>query len=271
MANEDDDVPLAALAAKGPLKTPKLDDDTPLISLAKSVVPAAVKKQPAAAKRASVGGGKPKPKAAGKRRDSSSSSSTSSSSSSSDAPLKKKKAVVKRIQTEDNIGDEDNKVSKRARNIKQEVVARLLCRWWFSKPYQVCEWPPQEETWYEQALAKKNLRKVTIQEWEWTPEEVDGCRKVYELSQFRGLFRDSKGELIDMRPKETCPCYSNFIMKDLTVLCDMLLTAYQNQLKELKAHGKFDVDKTEKDIQSSITWVQDVQARARTNMAALQK
>jgi len=272
MAMADDDVPLAALAAKGPLKTPKLDDDTPLASLAKSVMPAATKKpgQIVPAKRASVGGTKSKPKGAGKRRDSSSSSTSSDSSSSSSGPRKKKgqqrKPAMKRSQTEENMGDEeDNKVSKKKRTHKEDIVAQLLCRWWYSQPYQVCEWPPQEETWYLQELAKKNLRKVTIQEWEWTAEEIDGRRKVYELSQFRGLFRDSKGELIDMRPKETCPCFNNFMAKDLTVLCDMLLTAYENQLKELREKGQYEIEKTTNMIKTKMAEAQHIQAQARLN------
>lgn len=165
--------------------------------------------------------------------------------------------------------DEDaaaNKVSKKARTIKEDVVAQLLCRWWFSAPYQANDWPPQEESWYQQELAKRKLRKVTIQEWEWLPEEdSNGCKKVYELSQFRGVFRNSVGDLIDMRPKDTCPCYNNFMQKDMLVLCDMLLSAYTNQLKELHAKSKYSVEQTANSIKLAMTKIQDIQAKARDN------
>ena len=32
------------------------------------------------------------------------------------------------------------------------------------------------------------------------PEEVKGLRKVYEIDNYRGVFKDSKGTTYDLRP-----------------------------------------------------------------------
>lgn len=177
-----------------------------------------------------------------------------------------KKGAIKRKQTTDDM-DEDqsnNLVRKKTRSIKEDVVAQLLCRWWFSAPYKANDWPPQEESWYIKELEKKKLRKVEIPEWDWVPEEdVNGLRKVYELSQFRGLFRNSAGELVDMRPKETCPCFTNFMQKDMIILCDMLMSAYENQMKELLEKSKYDVKNVADRLKVAMTKIRDIQSKAR--------
>jgi hypothetical protein len=97
------------------------------------------------------------------------------------------------------------------------------------------DWPPNDPAYYEAELTKRKFRKVKIEEWEWVPEEdKDGFKKVYELTQFRGLYRASSGELVDCRPQDTCPCYINLIKKDICDLYDMLVKAYEGQIDDLK-------------------------------------
>jgi len=147
-----------------------------------------------------------------------------------------KGALMKKQSMDPDPGNDDGggAVKSRQRSAKEDVIAQLLCRWWYSEPYLGKDWPPQEESFYAERLEKGSMRRVTMQEWEWLPEVDDaGRRKVYELSQFRGVFRNSAGDIVDLRPKETCPCLNNFLQKDLGTLCQMLLSAYRNQLKDL--------------------------------------
>jgi len=128
-------------------------------------------------------------------------------------------------------------------------VAQLLCRWWYALP----DWPPSDEKYYEAELRKRSFRKVKVEEWEWTPvEDEKGRKKVYELSQFRGVFRCSSGDLVDCRPKESCPCYANFMKKDIAELWALLVKAYEGQLVALKT-SKYNETKTAQDIKVALT------------------
>mmetsp|Transcript_44543 Transcript_44543/g.111912 ORF Transcript_44543/g.111912 Transcript_44543/m.111912 type:complete len:286 (-) Transcript_44543:55-912(-) len=271
----DEDTPLSVLAAAPRLPARKVDDDTPLSVLALGstakngtvakkgidAVVAAPPKKPGA-----------KASAAGKKRPRRESPTSSSSSYSSDSdsddrgllPARSRKAVskseklkmLKKRATEDMLWEEDAPYKKKDRSNKENLVASLLCRWWYCDEYINNDWPPQEEEYYQAELRRQKLRKVTIQEWEWLPEEDEqGRRKVYELSEFRGLFRNSSGDLIDLRPKETCPCYNNFMKKDNATLCRMLISAYKNQLKDLLENCRYRTDKLAKDLKASITKV----------------
>jgi hypothetical protein len=43
------------------------------------------------------------------------------------------------------------------------------------------------------------------------PEEDNfGLRKVCEIENFRGIFRDTQGKNFDLRPKDICPSLNNF-------------------------------------------------------------
>jgi len=144
-------------------------------------------------------------------------------------------------------------VQKRQRSVKEQVVAELLCRWWYALP----DWPPTDEEYYQAELAKRSLRKVPIEKWEWEPEEdKQGRKKVYELSQFRGLMRSSQGALIDLRPKDTCPCYANFMKKEVPELYELLVTAYETQLKDL-ANSKNDEKQFEQELKVKLTSVRE--------------
>ncbi|CAE8582863.1 unnamed protein product [Polarella glacialis] len=204
--------------------------------------------------------------------DDESSSNSDSSSSDSDssseeggggAPKKKKITQGKRLAsfkkkqssgdvTADKGEEEDTEqyvVNTRVRTPKMQAVADLLCRWWYVLP----DWPPQDQAFYQPELEKRKLRQVTITEWEWVPEEDShGRRKVYELSQFRGLFRDSTGNLHDLRPQETCPCFANMMKKELPDILDLLVTAYENQLKDLEK-STYNEEKLKKDLLVKLT------------------
>lgn len=273
---DDDDAPLATLAKPGPVKTPiskppatpksssakpppKFDDDTPLVALAGPNK-----------NRASTG--KPKPKTPGGKdqkassgsSDSSSSSSGSSSGSDSDQPLDKKfkasvpKRPLKRVKTGDDDDEQNVITNKRSRSVKEQVVCDVLCRWW----YVFDPWPPQEDEYYAEELRKRHLRKILVQDWEWVPDEdAQGFRKVYELSQYRGLFRDSEGNLIDLRPQETCPCYTNLMKRDLPDLYHCLAIAYENQIKDLE-NSLYVETHLENTLKAALTKTRDKLAQA---------
>lgn len=268
---DDDEVSLATLASKPP-KT--IDDNASLASLVAPrkpagapAKPARVSKPGAPAPSPQAGAAPGKGKGKGKRKKpdsgSSSSSSSSSSSDSDDAkplrkgPMKARASVAKKVKKlaqggtgdgEEETFDHGGAVKKKERMPKEDVVATLLCRWWYVLP----DWPPQEESYYQARLSEQNLKKVHIQEWEWLEDQdKDGKWKVYELSQFRGVFRGAKGELIDLRPKETCPCFKNFMTWDMVKLYGLVVKAYEKQLEDLK-NSKYKEVKLEAQLKADL-------------------
>lgn len=263
----DDDAPLAALVP------PTVDDDAPLTTLNTDVKTVTVEDDApltdlTSPANVAKGKGKGKGKFKGKRKDSSSSSSSDSDSSSSDSgkPLRKekpkafakvkakaKRSVKRRVSIESAPGEEamdeeeeqeDQRPTKKTlRNAKEVVVAELLCRWWYVFP----DWPPDDKEYYLKKLDSLGYRQVSIQEWEWVPEEENGKKKAYPMSQFRGCFRTQDGALVDCRPRDTCPCYTNMMQKDMTTLLGFLVKAYEKQLAELQEHegsraGAFEIE-----------------------------
>jgi hypothetical protein len=259
----DDDAPLTALA-------PPVDDDAPLTTLKTEVKTVAVEDDApltALTPPANVAKGKGKGKFKGKRKGSSSSSSSDSDTSSSDSakPLRKEKpkakakvkakarAVKRRVSMDSAPGEEamdeeeeqeDQRPTKKTlRSPKEMVVAELLCRWWYVFP----DWPPDDKEFYQKELDRLGYRQVRIEEWEWVPEEVDGKKKAYAMSQFRGCYRTQDGTLVDCRPRDTCPCYTTMMQKDMTTLLGLLVKAYEGQLAELQEHegpqtGTFEIE-----------------------------
>lgn len=273
----DDDAPLSEL------KTMQFDDDMPLASLATSTPQKPSKAATAKGKGKGGAKGKAKVKAAAKRsvKESSSSSSSSSGSDSDSSEggegeqkpkkvkvndqakrmqlLKKKRKEAMGETAEDEDADEDiedaanNVVKKRDRTTKQQAVSDLLCRWWYVLP----DWPPNNKDFYAPRLEERKLRQVTIQEWEWVDDKDSrGFAKVYQLSQFPGVFRDSHGQMIDLRPQEDCPCYANFMKKDLSELYDLLAKAYAAQLQELET-SRYNEDKLKKELTVALNRVKD--------------
>jgi len=64
--------------------------------------------------------------------------------------------------------------------------------------------------------------------------------KVHEISSYTGLYKNSKGEVFDLRPRDTCPCYETLKVKSILDLCEMLVTALRNQSTELEKTERCD-------------------------------
>jgi hypothetical protein len=117
------------------------------------------------------------------------------------------------------------------RDAKQKLVATLLCRWWYVLP----PWPPEDYK-YDDALAHRNLRRVSVNNFHNEAEfDERGFQNVYELTHFRGLFRAANGTLFDLRPIEGRPSYDQLMLKSKPELYRLLIAAYDAQLQELLA------------------------------------
>ncbi len=90
-------------------------------------------------------------------------------------------------------------------------------------------WPPREFD-YGRALAKLGYREVPIADWITVPElDDDKLAKVYQLTQFRGVFRNSNQEMLDMRPKNSCPCFANLQKQPIEKLLAFAVRAYDDR------------------------------------------
>ncbi|KAF8818528.1 hypothetical protein IE077_004331 [Cardiosporidium cionae] len=116
------------------------------------------------------------------------------------------------------------------RSRKEKLVSQLLVRWWYAFP----QWLSFDKE-YSKELSQKELKCVSLEEWE-DLEDLDenGFTKVYEISGFPGVFRDPQGNSIDVRDKDTCPSYSNFMKKSELQLLTLIQEALVNQLDKLK-------------------------------------
>lgn len=124
-----------------------------------------------------------------------------------------------------------SKTIPKERSPKQALVAQLLCRWWYALP----PWPP-EDLDCEAALQARGMRCVAVEAFHTEPE-VDECgrQRVFALANWQGLFRDSNGNLIDVRPVEGRPSYDQLMLKSKPELHRLLVTAFERQLEELEA------------------------------------
>lgn len=115
------------------------------------------------------------------------------------------------------------------RDARQRLVAQLLCRWWWAMP----PWPPENFD-CDAELTRLRFRRVSTLTFDREPElDEKGFRKAYELEQFRGCFRTSSGELLDVRPKEGRPSYDQLMLKTTPDLYRLLIAAFDGQLMEL--------------------------------------
>ncbi|VEV55647.1 conserved Plasmodium protein, unknown function [Plasmodium vinckei vinckei] len=155
-------------------------------------------------------------------------------------------------------------VEKKKKKIqKKKLVAQLLTRWWYVLP----DWPiPYYD--YTNELETKKLKLVSLEEFE-DHEDIDknGFKKVYEISAFPGVFRDSLGTAYDLRDKETCPCYNNFIKKSDLELLQLICTAIKNQMDCLKnsvyneTYKKNILEKELNEVESKLRKVMDKNAK----------
>lgn len=117
-----------------------------------------------------------------------------------------------------------------SRNNKEQMVADLLCRWWYVLP----DWPPVDYD-FNKALEANGLRLVTLDRWEEEAEKDNKGRiKCYALTQYVGVYRDATGSLRDLRPKEGKPCFSEFMGKTEKELKSLIVSAIQKQMEILQ-------------------------------------
>ncbi|KAK6588738.1 unchacterized apicomplexan-specific serine rich low complexity [Cryptosporidium xiaoi] len=162
--------------------------------------------------------------------------------SASSVKVKKEKMVSKKkkADSQDEFSSDEGEttayVPRRDRDHKQILVAAILCRWWHALP----DWPPPD-TNYHELLKEKKFRLVNIDDWEDAPDvDENGYSKVFQLSNFPGVFRDFNGAAHDLRPIENKPCYSNLIKMDEDQLYKLLVTALENQIKTLENNSNDD-------------------------------
>ena len=152
------------------------------------------------------------------------------SSAKSTPSARKKKAVDSENDASDNEVDDFANAQRIMRMVdrapKEQIVADLLCRWWYVLP----EWPPSNVD-YAVELAKKNLRVVSLNVWEEEPDtDNHGRTKCYAISQYKGLFRDAYQKLHDLRPTEGKPCFTELMRKTDKELTSLLVQAISKQL-----------------------------------------
>lgn len=145
------------------------------------------------------------------------------------AVAEKGKAKPKSSQNSSNTKGEKSKdsVSKR----KQIIANEVLKRWWYVLP----PWPPANID-YKPLLAQSKLREVRPEAWiKEANVDSNGFSKVQGVAGYPGCYRDHQGTFYDLRPKESCPSYENMISKGMEELLQLLLTALENQLKDLRS------------------------------------
>eukprot|EP01069_Polyplicarium_translucidae_P012981 Polyplicarium_translucidae@DN695_c0_g1_i2.p1 len=120
--------------------------------------------------------------------------------------------------------------TRRRGSPKEELVSRVLRRWWYALP----PWPPSDHD-YSKVLEERKLRLVPLEDWEEAEDvSAEGLKKVYQISNFAGVFRDPSGEAIDLRPLENKPCFAIFTQKSEEELHELLVRALTNQREKLR-------------------------------------
>ena len=113
------------------------------------------------------------------------------------------------------------------------LIQRLLCRWWFG-----IVWPDPS------TLPAKPPANY---------DALDGFPGVYVCTK-----GDDVGKILDMRNMDQCPNFKNFAKKSSKELQELLITAIENQKKELiKVDGKG--TSTEDELNDLLRWANKVQ------------
>lgn len=116
------------------------------------------------------------------------------------------------------------------RDHKSKLIASVLSRWW----YVMDDWPPPNFD-YATELKKRKYKQVSFDQWEEADDiDAEGFTKVYEITHFPGMYRDPRGAVIDMRPLEGKPCYSNLNKLSEGELTSMLVTALRKQIEAIE-------------------------------------
>lgn len=112
---------------------------------------------------------------------------------------------------------------------KFQLIREILKRWWYGLP----QWPNPETT-YTTALKEKGLRLVSKENWQIAPLVENGEEKVLEVPGFPGVFRNSKGQLHDLRDNSTKPSFRNLKKKEIKQLAMLLKVCLKNQIRALR-------------------------------------
>lgn len=135
-----------------------------------------------------------------------------------------------------------------SRSPKEQLVAELLCRWWYVMP----DWPPADFD-YGPKLAKENLRLVTLDKWEDEPDmDSNGRLKCYALSQYKGLYRDANQQLRDLRPIEGKPSFSECIKKSEKELISLIVQAINKQIEILSQSSERNTEPIMADLKEKL-------------------
>jgi len=108
------------------------------------------------------------------------------------------------------------------------LIQRLLCRWWYA-----FQWPDPATL---PAKPPKNF------------DSLDGFPGVYI-----GTAAENVGQIQDVRNQEEAPSFQNFAKKTAEELRDLLVTAIQEQTKQLVA-AEGSGTPTEKELQKLLKW-----------------
>lgn len=112
------------------------------------------------------------------------------------------------------------------------LIQKLLCRWWYA-----VTWPDPSK------LPEKPPKHYDV---------LDGFPGVYICTS-----GDKVGHIMDTRDKEQCPSFQNYAKKSSKELKEMLLTALEEQLRQLIEHEGAGTP-TEKDIKEDIKTVKRI-------------
>lgn len=145
-------------------------------------------------------------------------------------PPNKKSSPVKKVKKEEPKEKKKPSVSVTLENLSElnfrkqdHLVYELSVRWNYALP----PWPPLNFD-YSAKLRELGLRRVEFQKFRAEAEVENGLRKAAEVEGFSGQFRDSEGKLHDLRPREGCPCISNFEQMPLEEMQRLVMRAYEH-------------------------------------------
>jgi len=183
-----------------------------------------------------------------KRKEESDSEESEESESEEEEVKPKKKKSSTPTKKKETPKKEKKQMEKKDRTPKEELIYDVLKRWWYAMP----DWPPANYD-YNPELTKHNLKKVEQKFLrQGTDSDEKGVKRVYEVPSYPGVFKDAKGEIIDLRPKENCPSYDNLKTKNPGELFELLIKACKGQLEALQKSQHVDKDIL-KDVQKTLS------------------
>jgi hypothetical protein len=153
-------------------------------------------------------------------------------------PVKKKKVKKEPVVTTSSTTSSDGKYQSASAALygsdcqKGQLIQKLLCRWWYA-----IIWPDPV------SLPEKNPANF---------DALDGFPGVYVCTA-----GDDVGKIMDVRDSAKCPSFNNFAKKSSEELKTLLLTALEEQKKQLIA-AEGTGTPTEKELNDMIKWTKKV-------------